>query len=807
MYSIFQQLAARISKFIHIRPHPTWLPSLCLKSSLIQLQNEGKARVHSHRQASRMRIIRVGSYNHQHDIVSFQLTIFIHRYSTRLSINPPEASGQASSEQAAAHAMAAARMAGIRKDMRSLRQRSDSGNFELDNIAAALRAVDEDLLRVRYDLASLQNRQARLLRRRTRIMSHSRKLHLRDRVGTVATTFVKTATENAVNRVVETAGAAGNRPLSAPAEQAQQKQQQSEVGGDSMSLFPPPRFRTPDSGDRSKRCDVALVSYPRSGSSLLRRMLERITGEVSGSDSRPDRALIQMLTEMGFQGEGVVDGNAVCVVKSHFPERLGWKPFTAHRVVLLVRNPLDAIDSYFNMILTQTHTKSIADEEYARLGHVWDEFVRGEIEVWKQFHAHWLAIGVPLLVVRFEDLMHDKFAQHAQQQLAPFGLGTGSTEAADIEKWASPSLAVNDNTKIWESRDHTLRRVVRFILGRDNLEDSIYNKRIRALTQNRNAHLAHMYKPRSWATAGTPSSPPKQSAVENKESSGNRNNNNNSSGDGNCGNGGNGEPKSGTVEQAQITKKKRGGLFKSLRHYTNEQVRYIIGTARKEMIDFGYGDWFYGDEPVYFCAICGSKDAARCSCNFGRTGAMHFVPPGVGTVIKLANEGDRKADEVAKAVKYIEELDADPRKFVPASEYPYKCELCANSWVSSIKEHQRHMARKHGLIPRHISLGAAIEEFAKVGVVEKAAARRLRATHGSAQTGGESGENHYGNSSNDSPGNKSSNVNATVCMMNTAWAIRARTKDDPYGRGFQRRWQGHIDALAPIHLLEKRNMA
>lgn len=54
------------------------------------------------------------------------------------------------------------------------------------------------------------------------------------------------------------------------------------------------------------------------------------------------------------------------VIKTHYPERNGYKPFDCGKVILLVRNPFDAIDSYFNMILTRTHTKSLDETEYER---------------------------------------------------------------------------------------------------------------------------------------------------------------------------------------------------------------------------------------------------------------------------------------------------------------------------------------------------------------------------------------------------------------------------------------------------------
>ena len=65
--------------------------------------------------------------------------------------------------------------------------------------------------------------------------------------------------------------------------------------------------------------------------------------------------------ELAYAGEGVVDPSLVHIVKTHWPERPGFSSYHAHRAVLLVRNPFDAIDSYFNMCLTNTHHLSLAE--------------------------------------------------------------------------------------------------------------------------------------------------------------------------------------------------------------------------------------------------------------------------------------------------------------------------------------------------------------------------------------------------------------------------------------------------------------
>lgn len=81
------------------------------------------------------------------------------------------------------------------------------------------------------------------------------------------------------------------------------------------------------------------------------------------------------------------------------------KEYPASRVVLLVRNPYDALESYFNLMTTGTHTASIKDEMREKLSGVWKDMVKKEICVWQAFHEFWLSQEIPLLLVRYEDLI------------------------------------------------------------------------------------------------------------------------------------------------------------------------------------------------------------------------------------------------------------------------------------------------------------------------------------------------------------------------------------------------------------------
>lgn len=149
---------------------------------------------------------------------------------------------------------------------------------------------------------------------------------------------------------------------------------------------------------------VVLASYPRSGNSLLRKLLEETTGVITGSDTAPNRTLSRALAECGVRGEGVVDSRC-WIVKSHYPERRGHARVAADRAVLLVRNPWDAIDSYFNMALTNSHNTSVSDADYERFSDLFRGLAVAETRVWCRFNRWWLAAPVPLLVVRYEDLV------------------------------------------------------------------------------------------------------------------------------------------------------------------------------------------------------------------------------------------------------------------------------------------------------------------------------------------------------------------------------------------------------------------
>jgi hypothetical protein len=188
---------------------------------------------------------------------------------------------------------------------------------------------------------------------------------------------------------------------------------------------------------------TCLASYPRSGNTLLRSLLESVTGFVTASDTRPDRNLSVALAEKPpyFVGEGLAPpsskGGVVKqqqqqqlpppflppwsnekgfllppppICKTHWPERIGCHSYDCHRVVLLIRNPFDATDSYWHMNLTKTHTEKVKPHVTNEHKSFYEALVRHEIlQVWISFlDYYWRECSkrnVPLLLVRYEDLI------------------------------------------------------------------------------------------------------------------------------------------------------------------------------------------------------------------------------------------------------------------------------------------------------------------------------------------------------------------------------------------------------------------
>lgn len=186
-----------------------------------------------------------------------------------------------------------------------------------------------------------------------------------------------------------------------------------------------PTVRYLDNSDKSSEDQdtILLVSYPRSGNTLLRSYLEKVTGLATGSDSDVHKKLNKVLFDGGFAAEGISDKRAL-FVKSHYPERYGSQKFYAEKAILLVRNPLDCMASLLHLLCSGSHSNSISDSDFEKYKQKWTEFIQQDITVWKDFHEFWLNSRVPVHIVRYEDLVKDP--QPTLEGILKFALNASS---------------------------------------------------------------------------------------------------------------------------------------------------------------------------------------------------------------------------------------------------------------------------------------------------------------------------------------------------------------------------------------------
>ncbi|XP_064612581.1 WSCD family member AAEL009094-like [Liolophura sinensis] len=144
---------------------------------------------------------------------------------------------------------------------------------------------------------------------------------------------------------------------------------------------------------------TALYSYPGSGNTWLRHLIQQATGIATGSVYR-DYAL----KLYGFPGEGVAN-TSVIAVKTH-----EWGPQERakfDRCVLIIREPYGALLAEFN----RRHAGHRGHATSSNFGRAWREFVYARSRDWQKMNFDWLQFDGPLHVIRYENLMTDLLAE------------------------------------------------------------------------------------------------------------------------------------------------------------------------------------------------------------------------------------------------------------------------------------------------------------------------------------------------------------------------------------------------------------
>lgn len=185
------------------------------------------------------------------------------------------------------------------------------------------------------------------------------------------------------------------------------------------------------------RAPVGLVSFPGSGNTWVRGLLEQVTGYCTGS-VYCDVGLL----EKGFAGE-YIQNSAVIVVKTHaisplwHNESASVKPLKGPHfsgIIFIIRNLFDALKAEMNRQVYnkhhqgsqswKSHVSTAGNQRFGEISSqsvlisycyifcvtgsnkVWTKFVRSMAPQWLAMIKNWVAgnRGHPVLVIRYEDI-------------------------------------------------------------------------------------------------------------------------------------------------------------------------------------------------------------------------------------------------------------------------------------------------------------------------------------------------------------------------------------------------------------------
>ena len=152
---------------------------------------------------------------------------------------------------------------------------------------------------------------------------------------------------------------------------------------------------------------MALVSFPRSGNSWLRQLIEAMTGVFTGSFYNADSL------KEDFWGESSWRDGTTIVQKTHhralitenyenldLPWRLVHMAYFKEKGILLVRDPYKAIMSYWHLKKSLTYTQSADSRDFQ--SSAFDAFVNTAVVRWFEVILDWAEHAEKLHVVFFE---------------------------------------------------------------------------------------------------------------------------------------------------------------------------------------------------------------------------------------------------------------------------------------------------------------------------------------------------------------------------------------------------------------------
>ncbi|XP_059144285.1 WSCD family member CG9164-like [Physella acuta] len=139
---------------------------------------------------------------------------------------------------------------------------------------------------------------------------------------------------------------------------------------------------------------TALVSFPGSGNTWLRFLIQEATGIFTGSEYNSKK-----LRMLGFLGEGVANSSTI-LVKTHKCDAATLKRY--EKAVLLIRQPYEAIKAEFNRKYSGRRKLNATKDTIEKY---WPVYYTEHQLYWVRFHEFWQTYRRPLLVVMYKDLV------------------------------------------------------------------------------------------------------------------------------------------------------------------------------------------------------------------------------------------------------------------------------------------------------------------------------------------------------------------------------------------------------------------
>ena len=147
---------------------------------------------------------------------------------------------------------------------------------------------------------------------------------------------------------------------------------------------------------------VTFTSFPRSGNSFLRKIIEQVTGVHTGGDIPVAEGL--PLQQQGMIGT-IFGNNQIWVTKTHYPWVKQPNIFTAEKVICIARNPIDNIPSLTSMSYTQSHSVE-PNRPWNTFAH-WPTIVPYFLGIWRNYHDRVIAQAksTPTFFLTYEELI------------------------------------------------------------------------------------------------------------------------------------------------------------------------------------------------------------------------------------------------------------------------------------------------------------------------------------------------------------------------------------------------------------------